>query len=82
MLFGKVPDDTTLKGAPVSSLKVPEDIQDLDRAVMLLGSRTKGDLTPKTRKELIALIGSYPAEKRAAEWKLTLKRLRREWMKG
>ncbi len=58
--------------------KVPGNKQDIERVVMLLGSRAKGmELTPARRKELEELIGVYPGPKRAAAYKSALKALRK-----
>lgn len=56
--------------------KTPENLADLERAIVLLGSRTKGPLTKQRRVELIDLVGAYPDPQAAAAWKVALKPLR------
>lgn len=58
--------------------KVPHELGTLDRAVMLLGSRVKGDLRHKHQVELARLLGRYPDAETAAVWKRALKKLRQD----
>ena len=58
--------------------KTPENLADLGRAIILLGSRAKGALTKPRRLELIKLVGTYPDAQAAAEWKASLKPLRHD----
>jgi len=59
--------------------RIPPELAELDRAVMLLGSRAKGmDLSAPRRKELATLIGAYPDAVTAARWKAALRPLRAE----
>lgn len=59
--------------------KVPEQLPQLDRAVMLLASLTKGNLKPRYRLELVQLVGREPKNaEQAAAWKAALKALRKE----
>jgi hypothetical protein len=59
--------------------RLPTELPDLDRAILLLGSRSKGlELTHARRAELVQLIGAYPAPEQAKVWKLELKELRSE----
>lgn len=55
--------------------QIPGTTEDLQRLILLLGNRTKADLTTKTKRELIALIGAYPTSEQAAAWKQNLKQL-------
>ncbi len=59
--------------------RVPSELPELDRLVVLLGSRARGDnLAAPRRKELVALCGAYPDPATAARWKTELRRLRAE----
>lgn len=58
--------------------RIPEELKDLERAVLLLGNRWRTDLNPKARKELEALVGRYPSKEQAAAWKTALRGLREE----
>jgi hypothetical protein len=60
--------------------KIPQTLADLDRAIMLLGNRTKVELKSVPRKELEQLIGDYPNLRVAARWKAELTQLRKERM--
>ncbi|MGH2413730.1 MAG: hypothetical protein ACRDEA_08570, partial [Microcystaceae cyanobacterium] len=55
--------------------KIPETPQSLERAIILLGNRTKGELTQKTRQELRELLDVYPDASTAAHWKQSLRQL-------
>lgn len=55
--------------------QIPGTMEDLQRVILLLGNCTKADLTTKTKRELIALIGTYPTSKQAAAWKQNLKQM-------
>jgi len=48
---------------PVSDLppKLPSTSEALQRAILLLGNRTKTELTDKSRRELEQLLGTYPS---------------------
>ena len=61
---------TEAERPPVIPLSTPA----LARAIMLLGSRAKGELTPKRRVELAELVGRYPSAAEAQLWKRYLKR--------
>lgn len=54
---------------------IPGTPEGLQRAIVLLGSRVKGDLTTKPKRELVELIGTYPTPEQAAIWKSQLKQL-------
>jgi hypothetical protein len=58
--------------------RVPTTLTGLDRLIMLLGHRSKGSLTPKTKAELEELAGCYPDPETCRRWKTTLKEIRKE----
>jgi hypothetical protein len=59
--------------------RVPIALPELDRLIMLLGSRSQGsDLTKRVRVEIVALCGTYPDPKTAARWKAELRQVRAE----
>ncbi len=62
--------------------KVPQALDTLDRAIMLLGSRVKSPLRQKARHELLELIGAYPGANQAAIWKKSLKHVRKHHYKS
>jgi hypothetical protein len=55
--------------------KLPGTSEALQRAILLLGNRTKSELGDKPKAELENLIGAYPTSEQAALWKQTLKQL-------
>jgi hypothetical protein len=55
--------------------KLPGTSKALQRAILLLGNRTKSQLREKPRQELEDLIGAYPTSDQAALWKQNLKQL-------
>jgi hypothetical protein len=57
--------------------RIPETNEELDRAIVLLGSRAKTETTTKVRNELEALVGTYPTQAEAAVWKSRLKSIRK-----
>ena len=57
--------------------QLPGTPEALQRAILLLGNRTKSQLGNKSRRELEELIGAYPTSEQAALWKQTLKQLAR-----
>ena len=57
--------------------KLPGSPETLQRAILLLGNRTKSELGDKSRGELQNLIGAYPTSEQAALWKQSLKQLAR-----
>lgn len=57
--------------------KMPQTLQDLDRAIVLLGSLPKVELRSRARQELVSLLGCLPTPPMAAVWKLALKRRRK-----
>jgi hypothetical protein len=59
--------------------RVPPELPEMDRLVMLLGFRSKCvDLSARVRAELIALCGAYPDPLTAARWKQHLREIRAE----
>jgi hypothetical protein len=58
---------------------VPATRVALDRAILLLGNRSKGeDLRASKIQELVGLLGRYPDRVTALAWKTELKRLRED----
>jgi hypothetical protein len=57
--------------------RLPSTPEALQRAILLLGNRTKSELGDKSRGELQNLIGAYPTSEQAAFWKQNLKQLAR-----
>lgn len=55
---------------------VPQQLAQLDRAIVLLGNRVKGELRASVRSELLGLVGRYPDPATAARWKSALKAIR------
>ncbi len=62
---------------PINNLPpvIPGTAEGLQRAIVLLGSRAKGELTNKPKGELMELIGTYPTPEQAVVWKSQLKQL-------
>lgn len=54
--------------------KVPKKLVSLKRAIALLGHRVNTELRPKTKKELIDLVGTYPTSGQAKTWKELLEK--------
>jgi hypothetical protein len=48
---------------------VPTTSADLERAIVLLGERAKGELRAKTASKLTSLVGEYPDVITAKRWK-------------
>ena len=63
---------------PHQLAKIPETLPELDRAIMLLGARTKVELKSGPKGELEKLIGTCPNSRVAARWKAELTKLRKE----
>ena len=67
------------KTVPISASdlppKLPSTSEALQRAILLLGNRTKRELTDKSRRELEQLLGTYPSAEQARAWKQRLKQL-------
>jgi hypothetical protein len=58
---------------------VPPTRVALERAIILLGARSKGEnLRARTVTELVGLLGRFPDPVTAGVWKAELKRLRDE----
>jgi hypothetical protein len=55
--------------------QIPESEAKLERAICLLGSRTKVELSSKPAQELVALVGRYPNPQEAVVWKQTLRQI-------
>jgi hypothetical protein len=55
---------------------VPSERVALDRAIILLGNRVKGELRQSIRSELVGLVGRYPDPTTAQKWKTSLKSIR------
>ncbi len=72
----KPKEHPTVSSANLPS-KLPGSPEALQRAILLLGNRTKTELGDKPRRELEDLIGAYPTSEQAALWKQTLKQLAR-----
>ncbi len=64
-------------GTPTNNLPplIPGTAEGLQRAIILLGSRVKAELTTKPKHELVELIGIYPTPEQAVVWKTKLKQL-------
>lgn len=58
--------------------RLPRDVEDINRAICLLGNRIASELKDKTKGELISLLGIYPSQEQAKYWKQALKRLLKE----
>ena len=65
------------KPVPACPPRVPQTAKELNRAILLLGFRSRCDLQPGARDELRALVGSYPLPETAALWKATLREIRK-----
>ncbi|HTU58920.1 MAG TPA: hypothetical protein VMF89_10815 [Polyangiales bacterium] len=56
---------------------VPTTLVALDRAIILLGARSKGEqLRASKVQEIVGLLGRYPDAVTALAWKTELKKLR------
>jgi hypothetical protein len=58
--------------------KMPTTVDELNRAICLLGNRVASDLKGKTKSELISIIGVYPTVEQASYWKQAFKKLLKE----
>jgi hypothetical protein len=56
---------------------MPSDLQDLDRATMLLGHMAKGSVKQKVLREVERLLGELPHPDVVVEWKTALKQYRK-----
>ena len=57
---------------------IPSNPDDLQKAICLLGNRTRSELGQKPKKQLIELIGVYPDAITATLWKQTLRQKAKE----
>ena len=69
---------TTTDGPPL----IPGTLEDLERAIVLLGNRSKAVLRRKAREELKDLVGTYSNPAQAAVWKQMLTRMRKKLAGG
>ncbi len=58
--------------------QMPTDLQDVDRATMLLGHMAKGPMKQKFLREVERLLGELPHPDVIIEWKTALKQHRRD----
>lgn len=64
---------------PPGPPRIPSELEELTRFIMLLGSSIQGPLGKKARAELVALGGALPASvEQARHWKAKMRQLRRE----
>ena len=54
--------------------RLPQNDEELKRAIILLGNRKQVELKTDARRQLESLIGVYPTIKEAALWKRVLRR--------
>jgi hypothetical protein len=54
--------------------RLPQNEEELNRAIILLGNRKQVELKTDARRQLESLIGVYPTIKEAALWKRLLRR--------
>jgi len=54
--------------------RLPQNRQELDRTIILLGNRKQTELNAHAQRELESLIGVYPTVKEATLWKRVLRR--------
>lgn len=58
---------------------VPQTLEQLDRAIVLLGNRSRGEeLRLVVLSELVGLVGRYPDPATALQWKSALKSIRND----
>jgi hypothetical protein len=55
--------------------RLPQNEEELNRTIILLGNRKQVELNSNARRELESLIGVYPTIKQAALWKRVLRRV-------
>lgn len=77
------PDDTDHTRGDLDAValppRLPQTLQQFDRAITLLGKRQTLELKPRVQQELIELLGEYPSQSTAAAWKRLLKPTRNEY---
>ena len=54
--------------------RLPQNEEELKRAIILLGNRKQVELKTDARRQLESLIGVYPTIKEAGLWKRVLRR--------
>jgi hypothetical protein len=54
--------------------RLPQNEEELKRAIILLGNRKQVELKTDARRQLEGLLGVYPTIKEAALWKRVLRR--------
>ena len=59
---------------PALPPRLPQNEEELKRAIILLGNRKQVELKTDARRQLESLIGVYPTVKEAALWKRVLRR--------
>lgn len=62
--------------------KIPETLEDVRRAIVLLGCISRGPLQPKTRNELKELLGICPHPYLAKRWKRELKQMVKSFLEA
>ncbi len=67
----KAPDLLSLSFPP----KIPDRHEERERAIVLLGNRSRGELKEKARQELTSLLDSYPDPETAKLWKQSLRQV-------
>lgn len=58
--------------------RLPQNDEELNKAITLLGNRKRVELNTRARHELERLIGVYPTAKQASAWKRVLRRVYQE----
>lgn len=58
--------------------RLPQNEEELNKVITLLGNRKRVDLNARARRELERLIGVYPTVKEASAWKRVLRRVYQE----
>lgn len=58
--------------------RLPQNEEELNKVITLLGNRKRVDLNARARRELERLIGVYPTAKEASAWKRVLRRVYQE----
>lgn len=61
--------------------QIPQSRDKIERAICLLGSRVKGELTILPQQKLSALVGRYPNPLEATAWKQYLKQMLKQKQK-
>lgn len=67
---------------PMTPPRMPSDLQDLDRATMLLGHMAQGAVKQKVLREVERLLGELPHPDVVVEWKTALKQHRKQIVGG